>query len=367
MGDLRDLLVSEWPRLRPGAPRVTGAIVAGSDRSPSAKVTLILFGEDGAPAAAVKIARDEEAERAIRAEHDALTELRSLPSPVVRAAAPTPLALRRVAGRLALIMSPAAGRPMITDYHTPGHTADPARVANDFEAAGQWLGSFQLETREAERPLDAEALERGVETVLARYRSEIGWSRGEEALFDDVRERASALLGLSMPLAGVHGDYWMGNLLRQAGRVSGVVDWELSRRAGLPFRDVYKLPLSYGFYLDRAHGAGDVPGHPGYEASASRWRRHGTWRNLAGFGYAFFGEGWFPELVRRWILERLSDLGLPPSVNPVFFPVFLAEQAMTLPDPVFRDGYRSILVALSKERSSSWLWDDAVQVGSRSA
>jgi hypothetical protein len=56
------------------------------------------------------------------------------------------------------------------------------------------------------------------------------------------------------------------------------------------------------------------------------------------------------------VLRHLEDLGVPPAVNAIFFPTFLAEQAVTLPDPAFREGYRSLLRALWEERSSTWLW-----------
>jgi hypothetical protein len=38
--------------------------------------------------------------------------------------------------------------------------------------------------------------------------------------------------------------------------------------------------------------------------------------------------------------------------------LFLAEQAMTLDDPIFRAGYRAALTAFWTERESTWLWND---------
>jgi hypothetical protein len=65
--------------------------------------------------------------------------------------------------------------------------------------------------------------------VIARYREEIGWSTEEDNLFRGVVRRAADLRGTTIPLVGVHGDFWMGNLLVGHGRVRSVVDWEQSQ------------------------------------------------------------------------------------------------------------------------------------------
>ena len=154
-----------------------------------------------------------------------------------------------------------------------------------------------------------------------------------------------------------HGDYWMGNLMVEGRQLSGVVDWELSRLRDIPFTDAYKFPTSYGFYLDRARGTGSaVAGHPGWTGAKDRFERHGSWRNLTGFGYAYFGRGWFPLEVRRFVRGRLTALQMGPHLDAIFFPLFLAEQAMILSDPVFRNGYRTSILALWRERNETWLW-----------
>jgi len=81
---------------------------------------------------------------------------------------------------------------------------------------------------------------------------------------------------------------------------------------------------------------------------------------LTGFGHAYFGRGWFPEQVRRFILGQLTRLGIDPALNGIFFPAFLAEQAMAARDPISRTGYRSLLHAFAAERESTWLWREEV-------
>ena len=83
--------------------------------------------------------------------------------------------------------------------------------------------------------------------------------------------------------------------------MSGVVDWELGAIGAPPFADIYKFPLSYGAFLDRAApaGSGVVSGHPGRHEIGVHWSRYGDWPNLIGFAYAFFGQGWFPTASGR--------------------------------------------------------------------
>lgn len=348
-----------------GDPPLRAAVVVGIDRDPSAKVTILLFGEDGRAHVVAKVARNAHAERALVHEHAMLGLVRSrcISSSLTRSI-PEPLGLERVTGRLALATTAVGGDPMMQRFYKPGHTADATAVWADFEAAGDWLGRFHQETRTERVTLDAAVFEAVCGPVIGRYRTEIGWDDTERALFDGVRRRVSDLTGCSVPLTGVHGDYWVGNLLADGRRVSGVVDWECSRASALPFADIFKFPTSYGFYLDRAYpnGVRGIRGHAGRDRVGTRWARYGTWPNLAGFAYAFFGEGWFPSLVRATIETHLSDLGVPPEATAIFLPVFLAEQATMLPDPAFRAGYRSVLHGLWAERSNGWWWHDATRV-----
>lgn len=345
-----------WPSfgLATGPP-ATGTI-CGPDRSPDAKVVVVLFDRCGRRVAIAKVARSAVAERALRAEHAALLRLAGVPLPV-----PRPLSLLEVGGRLVLVQTPVPGRAMTTAYYAPGHTSDVAAVGADFAEASAWLDAFHAATAQGRTCLAEEAVSAHVAAVLGRYRCAFGAGTAEEDLFAAVLDRCRALGRSSLPLAGSHGDYWMGNLLLDGGRITGVVDWEDAERRALPFRDVFKFPTSYAFYLDRScpWGDGAVAGHPGREDRERRWRRFGDWPNLLGFGHAYFGRGWFPEQVRRHVEGALGTRGIDPALTGVFFPLFLAEQATVLTDPAFRSGYRSLVRAFAEERSSTWLWHAA--------
>jgi hypothetical protein len=359
---LRSLLNARWAELCPGCPPIDGVLLAGADKDSASNVTFLLFDRAGRLAAVAKVARDSHEDRALAAEHSALRELRRSGASSLIGSVPEPLALERVGGRTVLLLSAIEGRPMTNGYYAPGHVSDPALVVKDFEVAASWLEEFQDGTSRGAVAFDEQMFDRWIGSTFERYRAEIGWSDAEDRLFGSVRERARALYGTPVPISGVHGDYWMGNILVEGGAVAGVVDWERASLAAPSFTDVYKFPTSYGFYLDRGYPGfdGRVPGHPERDLIAASWSRFGTWPNLIGFGYAYFGTGWFPSIVRRFVLGSLDRLDVPHDVNAVFFPAFLAAEATALRDEGFRDGYRSLLAALEEERGSSWLWTATV-------
>jgi aminoglycoside phosphotransferase len=354
-GALAREIANDIHRSRPDLPPITGAFVAGIDADPSAKTTIIFLNDSGAAVGVAKIARDHHAERDVGREHDALR--RVLARGAMASSIPEPLDLTRIDGRLTLVTSALNGEPMMTRYYAKGHTDDRTEVESDFRAAFDWLLDLQARTGAMRVPLD-EAFDRYAGDVLPRYRAQIGWSVEEEAIFAAAEARARSLSDLDVPLCVSHGDYWMGNILMRDNRVVGVIDWERADDRAVPFRDLYKFPTSYGFYLDRTSRA-RRSSHPGREALRERWQAYGSWPNLIGFAYTFFGRGWFPDLARASILGHLRALGLPPAVNSAFFPLFLAEQAMVLPDPAFRRGYRAALRGSWGERDSTWLWSDS--------
>jgi len=345
-----------------GAPLedVAGVIVAGIDAGASAKTTLIFLDRSRRPALVAKVARDRTAEAGLVDEFEALRQMRGDAVSAAALQIPRPLGLVRIDGRLALIMTGLDGEPMMSRYYANGHTDSAEDVGRDFGMAFTWLSDLQSQTSSRRISL-ADAAARWAERILDRYFEEIGCSAEEEALFAEASARAQAFGHVEVPVCASHGDYWMGNLLVGGNRIAGVIDWERAEPRGLPFTDIYKFPTSYGFYLDRvSHRTGARrSAHPGRENLRARWARYGDWPNLIGFAYAYFGFGWFPELVRSSVLRQLDRFGIPSGANWALFPLFLAEQALSLPDPSFRAGYRSAIVALSAERESTWLWNES--------
>jgi hypothetical protein len=338
-------------------PPVTGGIVIGVDYAPAAKVTLLLFGADRLPCLVAKMARRPESEAALAAEYTALKSLWSSGSSAVTAELPRPLALERIAGRLMMLSTAVRGTPLTVRYYTPGHLRHQGQVAEDFAMAGMWLARFQERTCRTTITLGPEAFADWVCPTLDRYRADIGCAGWEADLFGHLRHLCALLRGIRIPVVSVHGDYAPGNILLDSGRVSGVVDWELGRDAGLPFSDVFKFAASYGSYLDRAcrPARGALAGHPGWSQARARWGATSGWSNGTGILYAFFGSGWFPELVRGFVREHLRRLAVPPSATQLFFLVFLAEQVLALEQPTYRNGYRALLRMLWQDCASGRL------------
>lgn len=334
------------------APAVSGLVV-GVDRDPSAKVTVLLFDDAGRPTAVAKMARTDSADSPLRAEHAALTAVAAAPLPRVQDQIPRSLLLHDVAGRTVLVTSAVPGGSVLIRYHSPGHVSSPSAVAGDLRAAGAWLAAFQEDTAADTVPC-WEAVRSYCLPALDRYREVFGPDPVERRIRARTLRLAERLGDVAVPLCAVHGDYALGNVLvddndRVGGpRVTGVVDWELGRRCGPALTDLFKFAASYGSFLDRAAPPcrSGLRGHPGWGPTRAALGQRSPWPNMIGFLYAFTGSGWFPDLVREYLLAGYHRLGVPAEVQDVFLPVFVAEQATTLDDPGYRRGYRALLRAL---------------------
>jgi Phosphotransferase enzyme family len=278
----------------------TRAVVLAASRDPNAKMTVLLL-EEGSSSLGrvVKVPTTDEAATAVAREAAILAELDVRLAGSLRATVPTMLGTVEVAGRVALVVEVLPGTPMATGYHGFHHVARPAAVAADFGAAESWLAAFQLATSGPLMRLTmGEQVIDGVERRFA----------GHPHVGNVLRAlgRIEGRLGSEqVPRTAVHGDFWFGNLLVDAGEVRGVVDWEAATMAGAPVRDLARFALSYALYLDRHTRAGRrIPGHPGLRA--------GTWG--AGIRYAIEGTGWFPARARQSVAEGLCRLGASPHL-----------------------------------------------------
>jgi aminoglycoside phosphotransferase len=309
----------------------------------------MLFDDAGRPRVIVKLARESSAEPKLAAEHAALRYLADRAPGL--GGVPAPLMFEPVRGRAALASTVVPGVALSVGYYAPGHVSDADAVRTDFEAAGDWLSRLRAATSTASVELDATSFAALTARVRDRYRQLVGFEAWEQELFAALEREADEWSGIQVPLAMVHGDYAIANVLATDGVLTGVIDWECGRAGDLPFYDVFKLATSYSFYLDRAAGddRGSVVGHEGW-ALARQGCAPETWPNHVGFRYGFFGDGWYPDLVRGFIAGQLADIGVPVEVGYLFLPVFLADQATLLDNPTFRDGYRGILQEVARQR-----------------
>lgn len=114
-----------------------------------------------------------------------------------------------------------------------------------------------------ERPVDGAAVAAWVELPLRRL-EQFAHSRGrcgelQAGLERLRRDLSSSLMGRTVRLSWIHGDYWPGNVLASAesGRITGIVDWDQGAPDQLRLHDLLHLYL-YARCLSRGEELGDV-------------------------------------------------------------------------------------------------------------
>ena len=275
------------------------SIVVGASKDPNAKVTILLVSPERArPVLAVKVPTTDVAAGAVAAERRALVALAGVERAALGETVPRVVDAVEFRGRRGIVMTAVQGIPMTTTYFRLRHTASRSRVAADFAAVEAWLAALHEETSGKRGPLDVHA------DVDARLRERF---HGDGALatdLDRLAEIRAVLRGETTPRTAVHGDFWLGNVLLEHGRVSGVVDWESGAVAGDPVRDLARFALMYALYLDRrTKGGRRVQGHGGLRAGTGG----------AAVEFALDGVGWFPELFRAFLGHGLERLGASPT------------------------------------------------------
>jgi aminoglycoside phosphotransferase (APT) family kinase protein len=283
-------------------------------RDPNAKVSILLFPPGAArPAYVAKVPTTDAAARSVEREAERLAEVGDrVPGPV-SATIPKLVATVEHLGRPVLVMTALPGQSMLAAYHCWRHTARREAVAADFAAAGAWLAGLHGAVGGNRQVSVAQMLD-GVADVLGRR---FGGQPGADGDLADLASLAGRLEGHRTPQCVVHGDFWAGNLLAERGRVLGVIDWEHACLTGSPVRDLARFATSYSLYLDRHT-------RPGRRVAGHRGLRAGRWG--AGVEYAIDGAGWYPDLVRSFVMSGLGRLGASPSC---WRDVLLADLATT--------------------------------------
>lgn len=282
-------------------------------RDPNAKLTILLFPPGAArPAYAAKVPVTDAAARSVQRESARLAEISGRDLGPMRATVPTVIGHFEHLGRPTLVTTALPGQSMLAAYHAWHHTARRTSVAADFAAAGAWLTCLHQATAGGIGRLGA-TLEGAAEAIRGRFGGRDG-ADADLASIDALRRR---LDGQPVPVSLVHGDFWPGNLLVTNGQVSGVIDWEMARPDAPATCDIARFALAYSLYLDRHT-------RPGRLVSGHRGLRAGRWG--AGVEYAVNGSGWYPALIRDFVVRGLERLGVPASC---WRDVLLADIAVT--------------------------------------
>ncbi len=295
-------------------------------RDPNAKVTILLFPPGATrPAYVAKVPTTDTAALSVEREAERLAEVSALVAGPIGATIPKLVATVEHLGRPVLIMTALPGQSMLAAYHSWRHTARREAVAADFTAAGDWLaglhsavaGNGAVGGNAAGSGNEQASVARMLDGVADTLGHRFGGQPGADAALADLAALHGRLEGHHTPQSVVHGDFWPGNLLTERGRALGVIDWEHACLTGSPVRDLARFATSYSLYLDRHTRRGHrVAGHPGLRAA--RWG--------AGVEYAIDGAGWYPDLVRSFVMSGLKRLGASPSC---WRDVLLADLATT--------------------------------------
>jgi aminoglycoside phosphotransferase (APT) family kinase protein len=309
-------------------------------KDPNAKVTLLLFraGQD-LPSYVAKVPSTDAAVLRVELEATALAQLDRSALGSLAETIPQVAARAEHLGHPVLVTTALPGRLMLADYHTWRHTARPALVQADFDAAGQWLAELQERTSSGQIALSA-MLEGTGEQIRHRFGDDPAVAADVAADIEHLSALQDRLADYKVPRVVMHGDFWPGNLLISAGRVRGVIDWEAAEQVGLPTRDLARFMITYSLYLDRHTRPGrPVHRHPGLRAD--RWG--------AGLEYAISGAGWYPELARLFVADGLRRLGVPPACG---HDILLAEIARIAAEADHPDFARNHLLVYRRVRGT---------------
>jgi aminoglycoside phosphotransferase len=313
-------------RVAPGAR----AVVIASSKDDNPKVTLLLMPPGATrPTLAVKVATTDRAADSVRGEADVLQALDRQRLGAAASTVPRVLDLLDHEGRPAMVSDALPGAPMTIAYHAWHHTGRVRSVAQDFALARGWLQSLPLTDQAA--PVGPESC--WSRRLADRWSGDAAVSRVREPL-----ERLETDLASASRCGGVvHGDFWCGNVLTDRATVTGVVDWEAAQTSGDVLRDWRRFALSYSLYLDRHTRPGRaVSGHRGLKA-----RRWGD-----GLRWVFTGRGWYPDLVRHFLIGAVQRVGLPADAWRAVALIGLAEIATVSDNEDFARKHLDVLTEL---------------------
>lgn len=176
-----------------------------------------------------------------------------------------------------------------------------------FRAALPWLVQFQAATVADRVRLDEGVICEHVEAPLAEYSRSCAPSPAVERMFGRTIQNARALTHERLPLTARHGDFWARNVMLGEGGVS-VIDWDGYKDCSPPFHDLFHFAVSYGL---------------SYPWQLGRWADPS-----AAFRSTILADTWLSRLLRELLRDYCRVMAVSPVLLQVFFPVYLAEQAL---------------------------------------
>lgn len=335
---VRALLVPEVLHHRVAAYHV---VALRHSRDEDASTVLMLIPPTpSSPTVVAKVATCPRSRARLAREADQLARLGTVRlRATARAAVPETLAFVDDGSQASLLTTGCPGTSALVRFHRACNRPEmPTVVGSDLRAAGRWLAEFQRDTTQENGPL-CDPSDPGPEAHLVS--GPVADDPALPAALEILSAARSRLAALSAPRTAVHGDFWMGNLLLDDHRATGVCDWEHFRPAGSPTDDLARLVLAGVTYLDRHTRPGrrvrEVPG----------LRARGLSENVR---YVLTGSGWLPGLVRGFLGEHLARLDLPESCIRDLLVLEAARIAAEATDPAFARAHLQLLPALEEIR-----------------
>jgi len=172
-------------------------------------------------------------------------------------------------------------------------------IATRLRIVWQWLHDFQ----EATSTMPVRIKESGFESLLDAYRSSFTPDDGEAAHLDEIEKALEANSEAEIAMSACHGDFFPGNIIMDADRVT-VIDWRFLRKAYNRFFDFFTLLLT--FYASKS-GVTDYDDHEGH------------------FRTLFFEKHWSNDMFKEICREFIEQNGVSDAVFDLMIELNLLE------------------------------------------
>jgi PST family polysaccharide transporter len=288
-------------------PRFSDCLIFEDHKYSQSRHTIyFLFDKEAsAPCAILKAGDGLNSREILQREFETLKFLRKKMDASMLTTIPQPLAFFEHEGSWVLLESFIPGKSFYAEIR---NTFYPKRVARrHFSQANEWLIKFHRSTQTSVIQLTDKTIQKYVWEPLQDFSNLCKPTLDEQKMIFYIQKYAKKLKGKTLPVVASQGNFWPSNFLVEEDRV-GIVNFEYFEKESLPFKDLFMLPASYSMYYP--------------------WR-YGNWGQPTDtFSAAFLEKTWISDLVKEYLMNYCEKMDIAPECIEVFFPIFLARQAM---------------------------------------